>query len=48
MGCDGIWEIKSCQDHIDFISRKLKENINPRQIVEELLDNCLAIDTTSY
>ena len=47
MGCDGIWEVKSTQEMIDFVRERLEKKLTPKKILEELLDSILASDTTS-
>ncbi|KAM6432736.1 protein phosphatase 1G [Rhynochetos jubatus] len=52
IACDGIWNVMSSQEVVDFIQGKITqedENGVPRplsSIVEELLDQCLAPDTS--
>lgn len=52
IACDGIWNVMSSQEVIDFIQSKISqrdENGELRllsSIVEELLDQCLAPDTS--
>lgn len=49
VACDGIWNVMSSQEVVDFVNERLKaEEKESRQlsaIVEELLDHCLAPDT---
>ena len=38
MGCDGIWEVKSNEDMIKWIQKRLGEKKELGLILEELLD----------
>ncbi|CAI5645777.1 unnamed protein product [Oreochromis niloticus] len=51
IACDGIWNVLSSQEVVDFISERIKPDQNGKTralslIVEELLDHCLAPDTS--
>ncbi|KAM9861213.1 protein phosphatase 1G [Aulostomus maculatus] len=51
IACDGIWNVLSSQEVVDFISERIKPDqgggARPlSSIVEELLDHCLAPDTS--
>ncbi|XP_053722729.1 protein phosphatase 1G isoform X2 [Synchiropus splendidus] len=51
IACDGIWNVLSSQEVIDFISERIKPDQSGHtralsNIVEELLDHCLAPDTS--
>jgi len=48
IGCDGIWECMQNQDIVDFVSKRIKDkDKNLSKVVEELLDNILASDTST-
>ena len=38
MGCDGIWEVKSNEDMVKWIQKRLGEKKELGLILEELLD----------
>eukprot|EP00397_Hematodinium_sp_SG-2012_P010724 GEMP01010848.1.p1 GENE.GEMP01010848.1~~GEMP01010848.1.p1 ORF type:complete len:400 (-),score=88.32 GEMP01010848.1:1914-3113(-) len=44
LACDGIWDIMSNQDSVDFVRRRLKQRQDPKDIVEQMLDHCMAKD----
>ncbi|XP_051507009.1 protein phosphatase 1G-like isoform X1 [Myxocyprinus asiaticus] len=50
IACDGIWNVMSSQEVVDFVNERLKtdsvENRPLSAIIEELLDHCLAPDTS--
>ncbi|MED6289239.1 Protein phosphatase 1G [Characodon lateralis] len=51
IACDGIWNVLSSQEVVDFIAERIKPDLDGKiralsSIVEELLDHCLAPDTS--
>ncbi|XP_044146700.1 protein phosphatase 1G-like [Bufo gargarizans] len=52
IACDGIWNVMSSQEVVDFIHERISQHdqsgepVNLSSIVEELLDQCLAPDTS--
>ena len=42
MGCDGIWERKSNEVMVEWISSRLGKLLTPAEILEELLNEELA------
>ncbi|XP_067278711.1 protein phosphatase 1G [Pseudorasbora parva] len=50
IACDGIWNVMSSQEVVDFVNERLKTDADKKRplsaIIEELLDHCLAPDTS--
>ncbi|KAK3728856.1 hypothetical protein QZH41_020234, partial [Actinostola sp. cb2023] len=44
LACDGIWDVLSNQEVVDFIRSRIAQRMEPEQICEELLTRCLAPD----
>ena len=45
MGCDGIWEVKSNNEMVDWVRKRLDNNNNLQSITEELLDELVSKDS---
>lgn len=50
IACDGIWNVMSSQEVVDFVNERMKTEAGKNRplsaIIEELLDHCLAPDTS--
>ena len=44
LGCDGIFELLTSQQVINFVRFRLKSGMDPKHIVESLLDECCSKD----
>jgi len=42
MGCDGIWERKSNEEMVEYVYDKMKENMELKDIVAQLLNDTIA------
>jgi len=47
IACDGVWDVMTCEQCVNFVYSGLSEGRTPAQIVESLLDACIAKDVTS-
>lgn len=45
MGCDGIWQVKSNDQMVGWIRKRLDNNETLSKIVEELLDELVSKDS---
>ncbi len=46
MGCDGIWESKSNEEMVEFVSARFKEGKNLKETIAELLEDNISPDFT--
>jgi serine/threonine protein phosphatase PrpC len=46
MGCDGIWEVKTSQEVIDFVDERITNDVPIKEIIEELMDEVCSDDCT--
>ncbi|ESO01979.1 hypothetical protein HELRODRAFT_155765 [Helobdella robusta] len=44
MACDGIWDVMTSQEVVNFVRLRIAANMPPHIICEELMTNCLAPD----
>jgi len=44
LACDGVWDVMSNQDVVDFVAQRLDQGMEPAQIACAMLDACLAND----
>ncbi|XP_058980488.1 probable protein phosphatase 2C T23F11.1 [Musca domestica] len=44
LACDGIWDVMTNQEVIDFCRARIGQGMHPEEICEELMNHCLAPD----
>jgi len=44
LACDGIWDVVTNEEAVEFVRRRLSMNLEPETICEELMTSCLAPD----
>jgi protein phosphatase 1G len=44
LACDGIWDVLSNQEVVDFVKASLEEGLSPEEAATKLLDHCVADD----
>jgi len=42
LACDGIWNCLESQEVVDIVHEELRKGFEPKEVVESLLDRCLA------
>ncbi len=47
MGCDGIWEVKTNAEMVNYIRRKFEEKKPLGKILEDLLEELISKDSSS-
>ncbi|OWA52399.1 putative protein phosphatase 2C T23F11.1 [Hypsibius exemplaris] len=46
MACDGIWDVMTCAEVIEFVRERVADSMEPEEICEDLVMHCLAPDCT--
>ncbi|XP_043245517.1 probable protein phosphatase 2C T23F11.1 [Amphibalanus amphitrite] len=44
MACDGIWDVLTNQEVLEFVRTRIGQNMEPEDVCEELMTRCLAPD----
>ena len=45
MGCDGIWQVKTNSEMVEWIKKRIAKQIPSQSIVEQLLDELVSKDS---
>eukprot|EP01064_Diplonema_japonicum_P027662 TRINITY_DN4046_c4_g1_i1.p1 TRINITY_DN4046_c4_g1~~TRINITY_DN4046_c4_g1_i1.p1 ORF type:complete len:338 (+),score=63.47 TRINITY_DN4046_c4_g1_i1:86-1015(+) len=48
LACDGIWDVMTNEEVIDFVRRRLQTGMKPAKICEDVCDRCLAPQAPGY